>query len=148
MWCWQRIKEDATGKGRCPACRNPYGDKAYSFTPPDPEEYVGFMSCPHWANSVAREAAEKKKREKEQKQSMTNSRKHLWNIRVIQRNLVYVIGLSVAIAKDEVWGLILLLCWFGRFCVNQHISDVLAKSWKLLSIVIICIMHRQLEVQP
>jgi CCR4-NOT transcription complex subunit 4 len=39
-FCWHHIKENMNGK--CPACRQPYNPENYTFTPPDPEEFV----CP------------------------------------------------------------------------------------------------------
>ena len=40
--------------------------------------------------------------ERQAKQQASHNRKHLSNVRVIQRNLVYVIGLPLSCAKEEV----------------------------------------------
>lgn len=50
---------------------------------------------------------EKKQKEKNKKNS-TNSRKHLTNVRVIQRNLVYVTNIPLNVAKEDVKQLKLL----------------------------------------
>jgi CCR4-NOT transcription complex subunit 4 len=48
---------------------------------------------------------EKKTKEREKKAHEANSRKQLANVRVIQRNLVYVTNLSLNSAKEEVCAL-------------------------------------------
>lgn len=45
---------------------------------------------------------EKKQKEREKKELEAMNRKHLANMRVVQKNLVYVIGLSPKIANEEV----------------------------------------------
>jgi CCR4-NOT transcription complex subunit 4 len=44
----------------------------------------------------------KKQKEKEKKELENMNRKHLANMRVVQKNLVYVVGLSSKLAKEEV----------------------------------------------
>merc|ERR1719183_1176994 len=74
--------------GRCPACRTEYKEDEIDFTAPDPNELV---------------KKSKKKAAKAKSGSSTSiNRKNLANVRVIQRNLVYVIGLSLNICKDEI----------------------------------------------
>jgi CCR4-NOT transcription complex subunit 4 len=45
----------------------------------------------------------KKQRERERKELETLGRKHLANVRVVQRNVVYVTGMGSRYAKEEVW---------------------------------------------
>ena len=45
---------------------------------------------------------EKKQREREKKEIEAMNRKHLSNMRVVQKSLVYVIGLPSKLANDEV----------------------------------------------
>lgn len=45
---------------------------------------------------------EKKAKEREKKEIEAMSRKHLSNMRVVQKSLVYVIGLPTKLANDEV----------------------------------------------
>lgn len=75
--------------GRCPACRREYTEQTVQFTPLTP-------------NEVQRLKNEKKRKEKEKREMELNNRRHLANLRVVQKNLVYVIGLSAKIASEEV----------------------------------------------
>ena len=45
---------------------------------------------------------QKKQRERERKDLDTLGRRHLVNVRVVQRNVVYVVGLGSRFAKEEV----------------------------------------------
>jgi len=72
-----------TAGGRCPNCRRIYDSNNLDFTPPDPTLIQ----------------TEKKKKTKK-KHSF--SRKQLVNVRVIQRNLVYVVGLTLDVAREDV----------------------------------------------
>lgn len=56
--------------------------------------------------------SDKKQREKERKEMEANNRRHLANMRVVQKNLVYVIGLSARVANED-----LLRQWeyFGQY---------------------------------
>ena len=51
---------------------------------------------------MARIKNEKKQKEREKKELEAMNRKHLANMRVVQKNLVYVIGISPKIANEEV----------------------------------------------
>ena len=44
----------------------------------------------------------KKQRERERKELESLNRRHLANVRVVQRNVVYVVGLGSRFAKEEV----------------------------------------------
>jgi hypothetical protein len=45
---------------------------------------------------------EKKQKDRQTKAAMSASRQHLSSVRVVQRNLVYVIGLPLNIAEEDV----------------------------------------------
>ena len=49
---------------------------------------------------------QKKQRERERKDLEALNRKHLANVRVVQRNVVYVVGLGPRFAKEEVYFLV------------------------------------------
>ena len=49
---------------------------------------------------------QKKQRERERKDLDTLGRRHLVNVRVVQRNVVYVVGLGSRFAKEEVASLV------------------------------------------
>jgi hypothetical protein len=52
--------------------------------------------------SQRRLAQQKKQRERERKDLDALGRRHLANVRVVQRNVVYVIGIGPRFAKEEV----------------------------------------------
>ena len=45
----------------------------------------------------------KKQRDRERKDIDALGRRHLLNVRIVQRNVVYVVGLGSRYAKEEVW---------------------------------------------
>ena len=45
---------------------------------------------------------QKKQRDREKKELETLGRRHLANVRVVQRNVVYVVGIGPRFAKEEV----------------------------------------------
>lgn len=53
---------------------------------------------------IARIKREKKEKERQQKDMEAANRRHLANMRVVQKNLVYVIGLHPKLATEEVRG--------------------------------------------
>ncbi|KAG0200968.1 transcriptional repressor general negative regulator of transcription subunit 4 [Mortierella sp. GBA30] len=85
-FCWHHIKEDLNG--RCPACRRVYSEEQVEFTPISADELAMIKN-------------EKKAKEREKKEIEAMNRKHLSNMRVVQKSLVYVIGLPAKLANDE-----------------------------------------------
>lgn len=101
VWCWNRMRELAPPRNVCPLCRDPYGDEPYQYSAVD-------MT----ANSSKKEKKKEKKGKDEKiaesRLNGTNAgqgsgidRRHLHNYRVIQRNLVYVIGLPSSSGSEE-----------------------------------------------
>lgn len=86
-FCWHRIRTDENGL--CPACRKPYSENPADFTPLSQEQ-------------VAQLKQEKRQRDQQRKAKLTESRKHLASVRVVQRNLVFVVGLPMRLADAEV----------------------------------------------
>uniref|UniRef100_A0A671N4H0 CCR4-NOT transcription complex subunit 4 n=1 Tax=Sinocyclocheilus anshuiensis TaxID=1608454 RepID=A0A671N4H0_9TELE len=86
-FCWHRIRTDENGL--CPACRKPYPEDPAVYKPLSQEE-------------LQRIKNEKKQKLNERKQKITENRKHLSSVRVVQRNLVFVVGLSQRLADPEV----------------------------------------------
>ncbi|KAF7721798.1 transcriptional repressor proteinral negative regulator of transcription subunit 4 [Apophysomyces ossiformis] len=85
-FCWHHIRENLNG--RCPACRREYSDQMVEFQPISSDE-------------IARIKREKKEKERQQKDMEAANRRHLANMRVVQKNLVYVIGLHPKLATEE-----------------------------------------------
>ncbi|XP_038595066.1 CCR4-NOT transcription complex subunit 4 isoform X1 [Micropterus salmoides] len=86
-FCWHRIRTDENGL--CPACRKAYPEDPAVYKPLSQEE-------------LQRIKNEKKQKQNEKKQKITENRKHLASVRVVQRNLVFVVGLSQRLADPEV----------------------------------------------
>ncbi|KAH6578299.1 hypothetical protein BASA60_003689 [Batrachochytrium salamandrivorans] len=86
-FCWNHIKQDLNGL--CPACRRPYSEDSIEFRPVPAEE-------------VARLKNAKKKKDRERKEHDLATRKQLANVRVVQKNLVYVLGLPPKLQNDEI----------------------------------------------
>ena len=115
--CWHRIKNDEDNK--CPNCREPYGDEPFKWGPLTPEQEValkelrskeqnsskipkmplrtvdkkipsGSVSKPKPAVAPASIA------------SIELNRDRLAHVRVMQKNLVFVVGLSTQIAQEQV----------------------------------------------
>ncbi|XP_074285520.1 uncharacterized protein LOC141611021 [Silene latifolia] len=92
VWCWHHIMEMAEKdetEGRCPACRTPY----------DKERIVGTAAnCERLAAEVS---MEKKHKSQKAKSKTSDNRKQLTSVRVIQRNLVYIVGLPLDLADED-----------------------------------------------
>jgi CCR4-NOT transcription complex subunit 4 len=75
--------------GRCPACRSPY----------DKEKIVGTASkCERLLSEIN---MEKKVKNQKAKSKSSDGRKQLSSVRVIQRNLVYIVGLPLNLADED-----------------------------------------------
>ncbi|XP_009131954.2 agglutinin-like protein 5 isoform X1 [Brassica rapa] len=91
VWCWHHIVDMAEKdqiEGRCPACRTPY----------DKEKIVGMtVDC----DSLAFETNMERKKTQKSKSKPSDGRKQLTSVRVIQRNLVYIVGLPLNLADED-----------------------------------------------
>ncbi|XP_002971278.2 CCR4-NOT transcription complex subunit 4 isoform X1 [Selaginella moellendorffii] len=89
VWCWHQVMENAAKEnteGRCPACRTPY----------DKDKVVGTrLSCSELEFTASKRKSHKAKSKTQE------GRKHLSNVRVVQRNLVYIVGFPVNFADEE-----------------------------------------------
>ncbi|AES67391.1 uncharacterized protein [Medicago truncatula] len=92
VWCWHHImdmaEKDET-EGRCPACRSPY----------DKEKIVGMAA--NCERLVAEVHMERKMKSQKAKSKSSDGRKQLSNVRVIRRNLVYIVGLPLDLADED-----------------------------------------------
>ena len=96
-FCWHRIKSDENGL--CPACRKPYSEMPAQFQPLSKEQLTTMR-------------IDKKNKASERKIKVAESRKHLAAVRVVQKCLVFVVGLSSRIADGE---MLKKPEYFGRF---------------------------------
>ncbi|XP_059660656.1 uncharacterized protein LOC132307019 isoform X2 [Cornus florida] len=93
VWCWHHIMDMAEKddtEGRCPACRTPYNKEKIVGTTANCERLVAEMST------------ERKLKSQKSKSKTSEGRKQLSSVRVIQRNLVYIVGLPLNLADEEV----------------------------------------------
>lgn len=116
LLCLHHIREQLNGK--CPACRTPYSEKNFVIDKVDPEAA---------AREVRERAEAKKAREKRDRAaaaerdraaaaaaSQAKAKTTLKHVRVVQRNLVYVIGLSLSLAREEALKRAQMFGRFGR----------------------------------
>ncbi|KAG0750435.1 hypothetical protein G6F62_001739 [Rhizopus arrhizus] len=96
-FCWHHIRENLNG--RCPACRREYSEQIAEFEPISADE-------------IQRIRREKKEKERQQKDMEVANRRHLASMRVVQKNLVYIIGLHPKLATEET---IRSSDYFGQF---------------------------------
>uniref|UniRef100_A0A3P9BJ10 CCR4-NOT transcription complex subunit 4 n=1 Tax=Maylandia zebra TaxID=106582 RepID=A0A3P9BJ10_9CICH len=109
----------------CPLCMEPLEIDDVNFFPctcgyqicrfcwrhhPYPEDPAVYK--PLSQEEIQRIKNEKKQKQNEKKQKVTENRKHLASVRVVQRNLVFVVGLSQRLADPEV---LKRPEYFGRF---------------------------------
>lgn len=106
LWCFHSINEKVNGK--CPACRTPY----------DPHEIEASAVNFDILRAAKAEQKRIKERKKVIKHKPAQTRIHpsrieeLQDLRIVQRNLVYIVGLSVGLAREE---LMRSHKYFGRF---------------------------------
>lgn len=114
LWCLHHIREQLSA--RCPACRTPYEEQNFKFAEVNPEQA---------AKEAKERATAKKERERKEKLkeiereraravavSQQKAKSNLKHARILQKNLVYVIGLSLTLAREEV---IRRADMFGKF---------------------------------
>jgi len=69
-FCWHRLKTD--GNGLCPACRKPYSDNPAHFEPLSEDEIIRIKK-------------ERRQKEVQKKQKLSENRRHLADVRVVQK---------------------------------------------------------------
>ncbi|KAL3649363.1 hypothetical protein CASFOL_005766 [Castilleja foliolosa] len=106
VWCWHHImdmaEKDET-EGRCPACRTPYNKEKIVGTAASCERLVSEMNV------------EKKIKPHKGKSKSSEGRQQLASVRVIQRNLVYVIGLPLNFADEDAHDFFSNREYFGQY---------------------------------
>eukprot|EP01012_Entosiphon_sulcatum_P020923 TRINITY_DN25762_c0_g1_i2.p1 TRINITY_DN25762_c0_g1~~TRINITY_DN25762_c0_g1_i2.p1 ORF type:complete len:202 (+),score=23.25 TRINITY_DN25762_c0_g1_i2:77-682(+) len=100
IFCWHKLRETSfTGKASCPNCRALYNPSKLKFKAPDPDEVKAHLE------RKRKQVEDRRKQQETPSSPLTPvsppSRKHLSDLRVIQRNLVYVIGLLSTISEEE-----------------------------------------------
>ncbi|SJM85792.1 probable General negative regulator of transcription subunit 4 [Zygosaccharomyces bailii] len=109
QFCYNNIRQNEELNGRCPACRRKYDDDSVEYVVLTTEELKLERE------KQARKEWERKQREKERKESEYANRKHLAGMRVIQKNLVYVVGINPPVPYEEVAGVLKSDKYFGQY---------------------------------
>lgn len=109
--------------GLCPACRRRYDDKDIEYKVITAEETAAYK---------ARQAQKQKKtqaalqKEKQKAEADSLSRKHLAGLRVVQKNLVYVTGITPKMQEDELLQTLRGEKYFGQY--GKIIKIVVSKA--------------------
>ncbi|KHN48330.1 CCR4-NOT transcription complex subunit 4 [Glycine soja] len=104
----EMAQKDET-ESRCPACRSPYDKERIVTMAANCQRLVAEMNSQH----------KKKMQKLNLKPKSVDGRKHLSDVRVIQRNLVYIIGLPLNLADEE---LLQRREYFGRYGKVMKVS--------------------------
>ncbi|SMR51098.1 unnamed protein product [Zymoseptoria tritici ST99CH_1A5] len=121
QFCYHNVKTNMNGL--CPACRRPYRDEDIHYKLITPEETAAHK---------ARQAQKQKKtqaalqKEKQKAEADNLSRKHLAGMRVVQKNLVYVTGLSPNSQEDQLLQTLRGDQYFGQY--GKIIKIVVSKA--------------------
>ncbi|GAB7338210.1 hypothetical protein MBLNU457_4548t2 [Dothideomycetes sp. NU457] len=121
QFCYNNVRNNMNGL--CPACRRPYDDSSIDFKKPSADEEAAWK---------AKQAARQKKsvaaqqKELQKKEADTLSRKHLAGLRVVQKNLVYVTGLSPSTQEDKLLETLRGPQYFGQY--GKIVKIVVSKA--------------------
>ncbi|KAL8146207.1 hypothetical protein AgCh_004086 [Apium graveolens] len=91
VWCWHHIinmAEKDNVEGRCPACRTPYNKEKIVEKTAECERLLSELNVD-------------KKVKSKSKSKAPDGKKNLSSVRVIQRNLVYIMGLPLTLADED-----------------------------------------------
>ncbi|KAM0723821.1 hypothetical protein Q7P37_000811 [Cladosporium fusiforme] len=121
QFCYNNVKNNMNGL--CPACRRPYNDKDIEYKVITPEE-----TAIHKARQVQKQkkTQQAQLKEKQKAEADSLSRKHLAGLRVVQKNLVYVTGLSPKLQEEELLHTLRGDTYFGQY--GKIIKIVVSKA--------------------
>ncbi|PSR77016.1 hypothetical protein BD289DRAFT_378187 [Coniella lustricola] len=118
QFCFHNIKSNMNGL--CPACRRPYDEKTIQYKAVTAEEQAEFRA--NLQKSRKKRAELQGQREVQKRESEKDARKNLVGIRVVQKNLVYVTGLTPTVKEDELLKTLRRPEFFGQYGNIQKIS--------------------------
>ncbi|KAF2860606.1 hypothetical protein K470DRAFT_294903 [Piedraia hortae CBS 480.64] len=121
QFCYHNVKENLNGL--CPACRRPYNDSQIVYKAITAEETQAFKQRQLAKQKKTQQAAQKERQKAEADHS---SRKHLAGLRVVQKNLVYVTGLSPTTHEDQLLQMLRGDQYFGQY--GRIIKIVVSKA--------------------
>jgi CCR4-NOT transcription complex subunit 4 len=109
--------------GLCPACRRQYNDNDIEYKVITPEEAAAHKARQAHKQKKTQQALQK---EKQKAEADNLSRKHLAGLRVMQKNLVYVTGLTPNLQEDKLLQILRSDQYFGRY--GEIIKIVVSKA--------------------
>jgi CCR4-NOT transcription complex subunit 4 len=109
--------------GLCPACRRRYRDEDIEYKAVTPEETAAHKARQAQKQKKTQQALQK---EKQKAEADNLSRKHLAGMRVVQKNLVYVTGLSPTTQEDQLLQTLRGDQYFGQY--GKIIKIVVSKA--------------------
>jgi CCR4-NOT transcription complex subunit 4 len=109
QFCYNNIRTNPELNGKCPACRRLYEDKNIEYRNITAEEWKIQKA------KIEKRKREKKIIEKEKKDAEQAKRHHLAGMRVIQKNLVYVVGLNPPCSYDDLIPVLRSDKYFGQY---------------------------------
>jgi len=110
QFCFNNIQKNMNNL--CPACRRPYDEKTIEWKVVTPEELKIHQAA---IQKNAKKKADQRQREAQKREVESLNRKHLAGLRVVQKNLVYVVGLSPGIKEDEILATLRGDKYFGQY---------------------------------
>lgn len=121
QFCYHNVKTNMNGL--CPACRRPYSDENIEYKLITPEETAAHKLRQAQKQKKTQAALQK---EKQKAEADNLSRKHLAGMRVVQKNLVYVTGLSPNSQEDQLLQTLRGDQYFGQY--GKIIKIVVSKA--------------------
>ncbi|KAL1841643.1 hypothetical protein VTJ49DRAFT_6749 [Mycothermus thermophilus] len=111
QFCFNNIRNNMNGL--CPACRRPYDDKTIQWKVVTQEEIAEFRA--NIQKNQKKRAAEQRQKEAQKREAEKENRKSLVGVRVVQKNLVYVTGLTPTVREDELLKTLRKPEFFGQY---------------------------------
>ncbi|RYP64195.1 hypothetical protein DL771_008886 [Monosporascus sp. 5C6A] len=124
QFCFNNLKNNLNGL--CPACRRPYDEKTIQWKVVTPEEEAEFRA--NIQKNQKKRASEQRQKEAQKREAEKENRKSLVGVRVVQKNLVYVTGLTPTVREDELLKTLRKPEFFGQYGNIQKISISNRKS--------------------
>ncbi|ORY61304.1 uncharacterized protein BCR38DRAFT_347967 [Pseudomassariella vexata] len=118
QFCFNNLKNNLNGL--CPACRRPYDEKTIQWKVVTQEEIAEFRA--NIQKNQKKRAAEQRQKEVQKREVDKGNRKNLVGVRVVQKNLVYVTGLTPSVSEDELLKTLRKAEFFGQYGNIQKIS--------------------------
>ncbi|KAI1129364.1 hypothetical protein F5Y10DRAFT_276795 [Nemania abortiva] len=124
QFCFNNLKNNLSGL--CPACRRPYDEKDVKWKVVTREEEAEFRA--NILKNQKKRASEQRQKEAQKREAEKENRKNLQGVRVVQKNLVYVTGLTPNVREDELLKTLRRPEFFGQYGTIQKISISNRKS--------------------